>query len=366
MKVLWIFNHPAPYKVRLFNEINKDPDIDLDVIFERTQAKDRPKAFYNINEYNFHVEFLKHGYFGNENSFSSGIKKYLKKNHGNYDLIIMNGYSKIAEMRAIKYLKKHKIDYCLYINGGIVHQESKFKRKLKTKYVSSAKWYLSPCPEADEYLLYYGAKKENIYHYPYSTLYESDIISKSLNEHDKMIIREKYQLPSGMLFVNASQFIERKNNMQLIKIFEKRDEKLLLIGDGPELKQYQDYIKENDIKNVFLLPFKKKGELFEILKACDCFITLSKEDIYGHTINEALSNGLPVISSDKVIGSKHLIENGINGYLVSLDDEEQIIKALNSITPIMIRNAIEKSKEYTIENSAKVHLKLFKELTKCE
>ena len=51
MKVLIVFNHPAPYKVRLFNALSKE--IDLDVIFERKTAKDRPADFYVENKYDF-------------------------------------------------------------------------------------------------------------------------------------------------------------------------------------------------------------------------------------------------------------------------------------------------------------------------
>ena len=57
MKTLFVFNHPAPYKVHVFNELAKLTDIR--VIFERKKAKDRPDSFYADNEYNFPVIFLK-------------------------------------------------------------------------------------------------------------------------------------------------------------------------------------------------------------------------------------------------------------------------------------------------------------------
>ena len=57
MRVLIIFNHPAPYKVNAFNELAKY--VDLTVLFERTKAKDRPDSFYAANVYQFKHEFLK-------------------------------------------------------------------------------------------------------------------------------------------------------------------------------------------------------------------------------------------------------------------------------------------------------------------
>ena len=76
MKVLIVFNHPAPYKVNLFNEIAKF--VDLTVIFERKSASDRPADFYAGNIYNFNHIFLKKGAFSNENSNTNELVKYLK------------------------------------------------------------------------------------------------------------------------------------------------------------------------------------------------------------------------------------------------------------------------------------------------
>ena len=76
------------------------------------------------------------------------------------------------------------------------------------------------------------------------------------------------------------------------------------------------------------MDYLNKKDLFEVLKSGDYFITLSREDIFGHTTLEAMANGLPVISSDRVVASKDLIVNGENGFLVDINKEEEIKKAL--------------------------------------
>ena len=86
-------------------------------------------------------------------------------------------------------------------------------------------------------------------------------------------------------------------------------------------EKYEKYIQDNNISNIILMDFLKKKELFEVLQACDYFITLSAEDIFGHTTLEAMANGLPVISSDRVVSSRDIIKDGENGYLASTDDE---------------------------------------------
>lgn len=351
MKTLFVFNHPAPYKVHVYNELAKLTDIR--VIFERKKAKDRPDTFYADNEYNFPVIFLKNKGFGNENTATGELVKYIKKHRNLYDVIVMNGYSTIAEMRAIRYMIKHHIPYVLQINGGVIKKDSAIKKQLKTYFISNAYKWFSPCKEADEYLIHYGAQKKMIFNYPYSNIFDSDVLSKPASLETKAKIRKKYNLPEGPLFICASQFIKRKNNIQLMSIFKERNETLLLIGSGKEKESYIEFIKKNNIKNIILMDYLNKKDLFEVLKSGDYFITLSREDIFGHTTLEAMANGLPVISSDRVVASKDLIVNGENGFLVDINKEEEIKKALDNASSLNPMKAIKTAKKNTIECSAK-------------
>ena len=359
MRTLFVFNHPAPYKVSVFNELAKLTKIR--VIFERIKAKDRPDSFYANNEYNFPHIFFKKGYFGRENTFSGELKKYIKKHHQDYDAIVMNGYSTIAEMKAIRYMVKHHIPYILQINGGVIKKDGAFKRKLKTFYISNASKYFSPCSAADEYLVHYGAEKDNIYHYPYANYFEDEILKISLSEAQKDKIRKKWNLPQGTIFVNASQFIERKNNIQLMKLFKNRSETLLLIGSGKLKQEYENTIKSEKLNNVILMDYKTKADLFEILRACDYFITLSREDIFGHTTLEAMANGLPTISSVFVVSSRDYIVNGKNGYIVDIKDDQSIINAIDKASKLSSKEAIKTAHKNSIEQSANTLYNLLKE-----
>ena len=107
MKVLVVFNHPAPYKVKLFNLLAQK--IDLDVIFELKKEKNRTESFYKFNKYNFNVIKLRLHPLGKENVYGGALKRYIKKNYQKYDYIIMNGYSHFAEMSAIKMMQKRKL-----------------------------------------------------------------------------------------------------------------------------------------------------------------------------------------------------------------------------------------------------------------
>ena len=103
-----------------------------------------------------------------------------------YDLVIMNGYSTFAEMKTIRYLKRNNIPYVFMINGGIIkNNESCLKKRIKTKYISGADYYLSPDENSNKYLTYYGANKDLIENYPYSTIYENEIVKLPVEKTNK-------------------------------------------------------------------------------------------------------------------------------------------------------------------------------------
>ncbi len=360
MRILFVFNHPAPYKVELLNRIATQ--LDITVIFERRFNNDRNRSFYDDNQFHFKHLFLNCIHIGKENALSFKIKHHLKKNH--YDLIIMNGYSTLAEIIAINYMIKKNIPYALYVNGGLIRSDSKMKFRLKHFLISHAFRYYAPSHYVDDYLLHYGAKKENIKYYEYATISEKEIINKPLNEHEKKEILSSYHLPlTTPIFVSVGQFIDRKNMMQLLEIFLSRPQyHLLLVGGGPEEKKYRRFIKKHQMTNVTIMSFLKRKELFSLLKACSAMIILSKEDIYGHVINEAFSQGIGVIASDKMVAAHTLIENDKNGYIVSLNDNSLILSAMDKILLLSCFAATTKeAKKNTYEISTSTHIKLWKE-----
>lgn len=359
MRVLIIFNHPAPYKVKAFNELSKY--VSLTILFERTRAKNRPDSFYDTNKYNFETVFLTDGYIGNEGTLSNKTREYIKRNHSKFDLIIMNGYSHLAEIKAIRYMSRHNIKFGLLINGGLVKKESFIKKQIKTSLIKKAHYYLSPSKVSSDYLAYYGADKNTIHQYVYSNLYESEIIDSPVI--DKTDLRKRFNLPlDKKIFINPCQFIDRKNNMQLLHLFKGRNDFLLLVGDGVEKDKYLRYIKENNMDNVMILPYQDKATLLDLYKASDVHITLSKEDIFGHTVLEAFANGLPVISSNKVASSLVYVKDGYNGYIVDLNNNKDILDKMDIVDGSLAANAIKSAKDNTFESSAKSIYKVLGEV----
>ena len=359
-KVLIVFNHPAPYKVRLFNELSKY--FDLHVIFERDSASDRNKTFYFEEKYDFEVHKIKGIKLGKEGFLSSEVKNHIK--HFKYDLIVMNGYSHLAEMKAIDWMKKNNIPYVLYINGGTIKKECGLKTKIKRHYISGAFAYFSPDEESNKYLIHYGANKERIYNYPYSTIFENEIEFVRPNKEE---IRKELGINFDKVFVSSGQLIKRKNYLSLVKEWKKFPENygFFLIGDGKQRQEIEQLIKAENLKNVILTGFLPRQQMFKYFQASDAFLFPSKEDIYGHVINEAMSQGIPVISTNKVNSAIKLIENGANGYLLEKLEGEEFKKTVDEVLKLdCFESCIKTAEENTIELMAKRHVEMINEVLK--
>jgi hypothetical protein len=361
MKVLIVFNHPAPYKVRFFNELGKE--LDLHVIFERHKASDRNPLFYSENAKNFTLHEIKGLNIGKENHCSRDVIKHIKNNK--YDLIIMNGYSTFTEMKTIRYLKKHHIPYAFYANGGTVKKEPKCKSKIKTKYISGASAYFSSGKETTKYLIHYGADPDKVYEYPYSTIFECELNLNPISKQDKKKYWENKNINGDLIFVSLTSFIKRKNNMLLLNTWKNmdKDKILVLVGDGVEKKKYQKFIKKNHLNNVFLLPFLPHDKSLELLRNADYGLYVSHYDIYGHVINESLSQGLSIIASNNMNATKQLIKDGVNG-IIYTDNADLLAQIRTLMNSNFYEEAIKTAKENTIEEMTKTHVKILKELIK--
>ncbi len=103
--------------------------------------------------------------------------------------------------------------------------------------------------------------------------------------------------------------------------------KLILIGDGPERRRAEELCRQNGACNdIYFLG--KQDAVEELLSIADLFLLPSEKESFGLSALEAMSCGVPVISSD-VGGLPEVNENGVTGYTCKLGDvEDMSVKAI--------------------------------------
>lgn len=140
----------------------------------------------------------------------------------------------------------------------------------------------------------------------------------------------------GNIILSVGRLVQWKGFRMLIKIMPQllnlnQFVRLVIIGDGPDRKALNAMVSNLNLdKKVFLVGKKSKEELALYLAAADMFILNSGYEGFSHQILEAMSAGVPVITT-AVGGNKEIVKQGENGFLVKYNDEFNIIEAIKAL-----------------------------------
>jgi N-acetyl-alpha-D-glucosaminyl L-malate synthase BshA len=135
--------------------------------------------------------------------------------------------------------------------------------------------------------------------------------------------------PNGeKILVHTSNFRVVKRVSDAIRVVKEVKEeipvKLLLIGDGPDRSECERLTRELGLtKDVTFLG--KQDGLPELLNATDLFLMPSQSESFGLSALEAMSCGIPVISSS-VGGLPELIRHNETGYIAEIGDVSRMAK----------------------------------------
>ncbi|GAL01499.1 glycosyltransferase [Nonlabens ulvanivorans] len=174
--------------------------------------------------------------------------------------------------------------------------------------------------------------------------------------------------PEERIITHVSNMRPVKRIMDVVKIFEKIQEKipaiLIMVGDGPERFEAEEYAKSKKLQ----LQIKWVGnstEIDRILCFTDLFLLPSEKESFGLAALEAMANKTPVISSNTG-GLPEVNEDGVTGFTSNvgdidemaqkaihiLEDDERLLKFKN--------NAFAKAKEFDIQLIIPQYEKLYK------
>lgn len=364
MRVLWVTNYPSPYRVDFFSELAKY--VEITVLFENTveQQTHRNKDWFNTNYEAFNAVFLP------KDSVKKRIKvasKYVLDKE--YDFVVLGDYSTPASVALAAKLMMHRIKYAISVDGAYLRKSSLLKDNIKSLIIRKTEFFLSSSDTSDEYLIHYGATKEQIYRYNFTSLREKDIRKEVLSTEEKKEIKKKLGMSDKLSALLVGRFVYIKG-IDFVLNNAKKYESIMdfyIAGDQPT-EEYTQIINEKGLTNIHFIGFQRKDKLTEYYQACDLFIFPTRYDPWGLVVNEAMANGMPVLSTDKSSAALHFIKNGINGYVYPVDDNEKYEEYLSALCADEAR-LIEMGKAnlqliqtYTIEEMALQHFKIFSSL----
>jgi glycosyltransferase involved in cell wall biosynthesis len=155
------------------------------------------------------------------------------------------------------------------------------------------------------------------------------------------------------------------------KILEKfPDAKLILIGEGPEKKDLESRIKNQELRDAVELKGKLSQEqVMGELSEAEVFVLPSLFEGQGIAILEAQASNVPVIASD-IGGIPDIVEDEKTGILVEPKNSEQIAGAIIKIflypnlAKVLAQNALQEVQQYDWQNIAQEINKIYQQLLK--
>lgn len=137
--------------------------------------------------------------------------------------------------------------------------------------------------------------------------------------------------------------------LEALKFIADNEYRFIMAGDGD--KEYINYLRQYSGLNISHLGFTSPIHFF---KQIDVLIVPSLwHEPLGRVVIEAYAHGIPVVVSNRG-GLPELVDEGKTGYIFDPTDKQQLIEIIkrnieikHSILPLMKKQCIEKSKEFS-------------------
>ena len=255
----------------------------------------------------------------------------------------------------------------LSVDGGYISADDALRRRVKRFLIGAADSWLSTGRGADDYLAHYGAVRERCFTYPFSSVRAKDVARCPATPAEKRLLRAELGISHEKVVLSVGRFLGWKGFDLLIRAAARfpAGTGLYIVGGKPP-QEYVSLVEENALSDrVRFVDFQQSAILRNYYRAADLFATATRDDIWGLVVNEAMAQGLPVISTDRCGAAQEMIEDGRNGRVVPVDDMAAFATAVNELLnddemrECCAQRALETGASYTIESMALAHLDFF-------
>lgn len=236
--------------------------------------------------------------------------------------------------------------------------------RLTRNYCNNCSQIVTPSPSMKKTLRSYGVKT------PIEAIPTGIYLEHFENPYHQGVLRTKWQIPEDKKILLYISRIAREKNLDLLfqaikKLSKQRNDfHLLMVGGGPELNHYQQFVREHQLSAlVTFTGMQKKEDANRFFGAADIFVFPSITETQGIVITEAMAAGIPAVAINEM-GPSDIIRNGIDGFLTPLNLDEFCakIEALldsQSLRKKLGTNASKHAQELSAEVSADKMEKLY-------
>ena len=104
-------------------------------------------------------------------------------------------------------MKLLNIPYFIEADGGVAGTGNGVKEKLKRKILEGAKLYFSTSEACDKYFLTYGANKEQLRRYPFTSIHRCELVKSIVTKEQKNTLRDELGIAEEKVILSVGRFL---------------------------------------------------------------------------------------------------------------------------------------------------------------
>lgn len=348
-KVLYVSNIEVPYRSEFFNQLSQK--VDLTVLYERRKSSNRDKKWSKSVKTNYRIDYLGGLKYKNEYAFNFRILKYVFSKK--YDKVILGCFNSPSQIMASLLLRMFHRKYILNLDGEYFFEGKGIKKAIKRFLLKGASRFLIAGEKSASNLsAFVPTTRIHVYYF-------SSLTKKELEENSGKINKNK----NDSILVVGQYFDYKGLDIALETAKLNKKIKYKFIGAGNRSSLLKKKVEEMHLKNVEIIPFLQKKELYEEYQKCLCLMLTSRKECWGLVINEAASFGCPIIASRGSSASVEFLKGQYDDFLVEPNNPQLLYNCINNILNMKKNDLIlyktfliNKSKNYSIERSVDEYL----------
>lgn len=344
--IIVVYNSPTPYRTIIFDKLNSLYKGNFAVIYSNASETNR----HWVNNITGHVHFYLNSRkftnrYGYDISISSGIIRKLYKLKAQY--IIGFGFNPVI-IKSFLYAKLFRRKFILLTDvwAGSDYNLNIFQnltRKLLYKYSDAV---ICISEKGVNYAQYNQTMFEKIFISPLPIDSRFCCCSKS-KQYDVLYVSQFIDIKLPLFFANV---IRKLNN-------EMKGLKVLIVGSGKHEKELLNILKKSNIDYEFK-GYLQPENLPVIYSTSKILLFPTLRDAWGMVAAESLSCGTPVITTKHAGIAHEIIKNGVNGYILEIDEDLWVSTLKNillndKLYDIISNNCVSSVSDLNSENSVK-------------
>ena len=328
MRIALLTEIPAPFRIPLFNALAARPDVDLRVLYLAANDPRRNYPRYD-RETAFPFEILPGRDLSARGRWivaNAGV--FLRLRRLRPDVVLVGGWNQPAFWEAAAWARAARRPLVVWVESTARDERSGAAplELAKRLMLRTAAGFVVPGRAAADYLVSLGAPSDRIAIAPNAvdlTVFEEGV-ARERGRRDEL--RAELGL-EGCTFLCVSRLSPEKGVDVLVRAFDGVPGELVLVGDGPDRRRVADLAGGR----VRLLGRIERDELLGWYAAADAYVMPSRSETWGMAMQEAAAAGLPLIASEAPGAGHDLIEPGVNGFRVPVEDVEALRGALERV-----------------------------------